>query len=86
MYVPFPLLSADLKTYLWIWTSQFISKFNSGPGCKVNSVQEAMCQMLCGSLIKIWILPNHMKKQNKKLQNAKSVGEKLKTKGLMFFV
>ena len=30
---------------------------------------------------------NHMKKQNKKHQNAKSIGEKLKTnKGLMLFV
>ena len=27
-----------------------------------------------------------MKKQNKKYQNAKSSGKKLKTKGLMFFV
>ena len=27
-----------------------------------------------------------MKKQNKKHQNAKYIGEKLKTKGLMFFV
>ena len=27
-----------------------------------------------------------MKKQNKKQKNAKSIGEKLKTKGLMFFV
>jgi hypothetical protein len=27
-----------------------------------------------------------MKKENKKHQNAKSIGEKLKTKGLMFFV
>ena len=27
-----------------------------------------------------------MKKQNKKHQNAKSTGEKLKTKGLVFFV
>ena len=27
-----------------------------------------------------------MKKQNKKHQNAESIGEKLKTKGLMFFV
>ena len=27
-----------------------------------------------------------MKKQNKKPQNAKSIGEKLKTKSLMFFV
>ena len=42
--------------------------------------------MLCGSLIKIWNLANHMKKQNKKHQNAKSIGEKLKTKGLMLFV
>ena len=35
---------------------------------------------------KIWNLANHMKKQNKKHQNAKSIGEKLKSKGLMFFV
>ena len=27
-----------------------------------------------------------MKKQNKKHKNAKSIGEKLKTEGLMFFV
>ena len=39
--------------------------------------------MLCGSLIKIWNLAkHHMKKQNKKHEND----EKLKTKGLMFFV
>ena len=42
--------------------------------------------MLCGSHIKIWNLANHMKKQYKKHQNAESIGEKLKTKGLMFFV
>ena len=29
--------------------------------------------MLCGSHIKIWNLANHMKKRNKKLQNAKSL-------------
>ena len=39
--------------------------------------------MFCGSH-----LANHMKKQNKtkKHQNARSIGEKLKTKSLMFFV
>ena len=42
--------------------------------------------MLCGSLIKILNLANHLKKQNKKHQNVKYIGEKLKTKGLMFFV
>ena len=42
--------------------------------------------MLRGSRIKIWNLGNHMKKQNKKYQNARSIDEKLKTKGLMFFV
>jgi hypothetical protein len=42
--------------------------------------------MLYGSHIKNWHLANHMKKQNKKLWNAKSIGEKLKTKCLMFFV
>ena len=42
--------------------------------------------MLCGSLIlKFEILQTTMKKQNKKYKNAKSIGEKLKTKGLMFF-
>ena len=41
--------------------------------------------MLCGSHIKIQNLANHMK--NKKThQNAKFIGEKLKAKGLMFFV
>ena len=42
--------------------------------------------MLCGSRIKIWNLAYHIKKQNKKYQNAKSIGEKLKTKSLVFFV
>ena len=42
--------------------------------------------MLCGSIIEMGNLANHMKKQDKKRQNAKSIGEKLKTKGLMFFV
>ena len=28
---------------------------------------------------------HHMKKRNKKHQNAKSIGKKLKTNGLMFF-
>ena len=40
--------------------------------------------MLYGSQIKIWNLANHMKKQNKKHHNAKYIGEKLKTKNLMF--
>ena len=35
-------------------------------------------QMLCGSLIRIWNLANHMKKQNKKHQKAASIGKKLK--------
>ena len=39
--------------------------------------------MLCGSLIKIWNLANHMKKQNKKPQNAKIYWWKTETKGLM---
>ena len=42
--------------------------------------------MLCCSHIKIWSLANHIKKRNKKHQNAKSIGEKLKTKSLMFFL
>ena len=42
--------------------------------------------MLCGSHIRILNLENHMKKQNKDHQNARSIDEKLKTKSLMFFV
>ena len=42
--------------------------------------------MLRGSLTKIWNFANHMKKQSKKHQNAKSISEKLKTKPLMVFV
>ena len=42
--------------------------------------------MLCISLIKIWNFANQMKKQNKKHQNTKSIAERLKFKGLMFFV
>ena len=41
--------------------------------------------MLCRSLIKIQKHANHMKNQNKNHQNTKSIGKKLKTKGLMFF-
>mgnify|MGYP007086939919 CR=1 FL=1 len=41
--------------------------------------------MLCA--IKIWNLVNHMKKQNKNVKMlARSIDEKLKSKGLMFFV
>ena len=42
--------------------------------------------MLHGSLIKIWNLWNHTKKQNRKDQNSSSIGEKLKTNGLILFV
>ena len=42
--------------------------------------------MLCRSLIKIQKHANHMKNQNKNHQNTKSIGKKLKTKGLIFFV
>ena len=47
---------------------------------KVNSVQEA-----CAKCFSVHIA-NHTKIQNKKPQNARSIGEKLKTKSLMFFV
>ena len=36
--------------------------------------------------IKIWNLAKHMKIQNRKHQNGRIIGEKLKTKSLMFFV
>ena len=41
--------------------------------------------MLCSSHTKFEIFVNHMKKQNKKHQNANFFNEKLKTKSLMFF-
>ena len=36
--------------------------------------------------VQILNLANYKKKQSKKHQNAKSIGEKLKTKDLMYFV
>ena len=41
--------------------------------------------MLCDSHVEIWNLANDIKKQIKKHQKDNSIGEKLKTKGLMFF-
>ena len=42
--------------------------------------------MLSGSHIKIWNLASRTKKHNKKHKSAKSIGEKLETKELAFFV
>ena len=57
-----------------------------GLGGKVSSVQEACTKCFAVHLLKFDKLANHMKKQSKKHQNAKSIGEKLETKGLRFFV
>ena len=46
----------------------------------------SLCQMLCGSLNKIRNPANHMKKRNKKHQNAESIDKKLKTNGLITLV
>ena len=51
-----------------------------------SQVKSTQYKKLCGSYIKIWNLPNYMKKQNKEHQNARFINEKLKTKSLMFFV
>ena len=69
------------------WSLQKVSQFTSYSSIKLSQLsRRSLRQILCGSHIKIWNLANHMKKQNKKHQNAKSIGEKLKTTGLMFFV
>ena len=62
------------------------NNLQANPELKVSSVQEACAKSLFGSLIKIRNLANHMKKQNKEYKNSKSIGEKLKTTCLMFFV
>ena len=51
---------------------------------KVSLVQEACAKWSAVHILKIFNLANHMK--NKKHQNARFIGEKLKTKSLMFFV
>ena len=47
---------------------------------KVVAIHNHLLTLLIGNFA------NHVKKQNKKQQNAKSIYEKLKTKSLMFFV
>ena len=55
---------------------------------KVNSVQEACPYCFAIHLLRFEILQTTCKNQkpNQKHQNAKSIDEKLKTKGLEFFV
>ena len=54
-----------------------------GLGGNVSSVQEACAKCFAVHILKCEI---HMKKQNKKHKNARSISEKLKTKSLMFSV
>ena len=61
----------------WHWQRNFF---------KVNSVQETCTKSFAVHLLKFEILQTTWNKQNKRHQKAKSVGEKRKTKGLMFFV
>ena len=49
-------------------------------------VKSTQYKKLAPNALRFTYLANHMKKLNKKHQNAKSIGEQLKTKGLMFFV
>ena len=54
---------------------------------KINSVQEACDKCFAVHILEFEILQIIWKiKQNKKLQNTKSIDEKLKTKSPMFFV
>ena len=52
----------------------------------VNSVQEACAKCLVLHILKFAILQTTWKNKTTKHQNAKSIGEKLKTKSLMFFL
>ena len=50
------------------------------------TVKSTQYKKLAPNTLRFTYLANHMKKQNKKHQHVKFIGEKLKTKGLMFFV
>ena len=59
-------------------------KVNLSTICKVNSVQEVCAKCFAVHLLKFEIVQTTWK--NKKHQNAKSIGEKLKTKDHFFHV
>ena len=64
-----------------------IGIYNFGPFLKVNSIQEASAKCFAVHFLEFEISQTlHIKTQNSKHQNVKSIGEKLTTKGLMFFV
>ena len=52
---------------------------------KVNLVKEACAKYFAVHILEIRNLANNMKKQNKKHQNAKFIGEKLKSSLFHFF-
>ena len=54
--------------------------------CKVNSVQEACTKCFAVHILKFEILQTTWKNKTKKHQNARFIGEKLKTKSPMFLV
>ena len=62
-----------------------ISSFYIPICCKVNSVQEAWAKYFAVHISKFEILQTTWKNKTKN-QNARSIGEKLKNKILMFFV
>ena len=53
---------------------------------KVNSVQEPCAKCFAVHILEYEILETTWKDMTKKHQNARSIGEKLKSKSLMFFV
>ena len=72
-----------------VWNSlnvfEIIHKLRFADFDKVNLVQEACVKCFAVHLLKFEIFQTSWKTKQKH-QNAKSIGEKLKTKGLMFFV
>ena len=54
--------------------------------CKVNSVQEDCAKCFAVHTLKFEILQTTQENKTKNTLNAKYIGEKLKTKGLIFFV
>ena len=68
-----------------VFTSESVSVRKKN--IKVNSIQEACAKCFAVHIhIKFWNLVKQLKNKNKKDQNTRSIGEKLKTKSLMFFV
>ena len=82
-----------VATFLCFWVEIKKNRYwncCSGPSNELFTQNElskrSLRQILYGSHIKIWNLANHIKKQNKKHQDTRSIDKKLETKSLMFLV